>query len=198
MAQEEGPLVLITGAAGSVGSILREHWGSTCAYPACAVPLSTPHRVHLLRTLLPTDRLRLADLAQPRARGAGTDLRATLGPHEELVEFDCADYDGFAAACEGVHTVVHLAADPSPSAEFYESLLPRNIIGAYSKRSGRLCASLLLKLLLLHRRVRGRGRRGVPAHLLRQQHQRHPRLHRQAAGVARRERAGRRPSRDGD
>ena len=162
---QEAPLVLITGAAGSVGSILREHWGSTCGYllplstpchvmctPAAAAWGSAPFTAFTCCTLLPTDRLRLADLAQPRARGAGTDLRATLGPHEELVEFDCADYDGFAAACEGVHTVVHLAADPSPSAEFYESLLPRNIIGAYSKRSSRLCASLLLKLLL-HRRV---------------------------------------------
>ena len=132
--------------------------GPLMCTPAPAAWGSAPLTAFTCCTLLPTDRLRLADLAQPRARGAGTDLRATLAPHEELVEFDCADYDGFAAACEGVHTVVHLAADPSPSAEFYESLLPRNILGAYSKLSSRLCASLLLKLLL-HRRVRGRGRR---------------------------------------
>jgi NAD+ dependent glucose-6-phosphate dehydrogenase len=61
--------------------------------------------------------------------GDRTTLRDALGPHEEVVEFDCADYDAFLAACKGVHTVIHLAADPSPSADFYGSLLQRNIIG---------------------------------------------------------------------
>ncbi|SVB35354.1 uncharacterized protein METZ01_LOCUS188208 [marine metagenome] len=35
-------------------------------------------------------------------------------------------------ACEGIDTIVHLAADPSPAAEFYETLLPLNIIGGYN------------------------------------------------------------------
>ena len=107
------PLVLVTGAAGSVGSILRSHWNDRDSPPF---------------------RLRLADLPQPTARGGSTPLRDTLAPHEELVEFDCADYDAFLAACEGVHTVVHLAADPSPSAEFYGSLLQRNIVGEWFLR----------------------------------------------------------------
>ncbi len=64
-----------------------------------------------------------------RAGGTSTRLIDALAPHEELVEFDCADYDAFLAACDGVHTVVHLAADPSPSADFYGSLLQRNIVG---------------------------------------------------------------------
>ena len=102
------PLVLITGAAGTVGNILRTHWN-----------LSNPPRF----------RLRLADLPQPTARAGSTPLRDTLASHEEVVEFDCADYDAFLAACNGVHTVVHLAADPSPSADFYGSLLQRNIVG---------------------------------------------------------------------
>jgi hypothetical protein len=107
---EELPLVLITGAAGSVGTILRNHWNDAEGGPLY--------------------RLRLADLAAPRVRGGESpDLSATLAEHEEAVEFDCADYDAFLAACQGVHAVVHLAADPSPSAEFYGSLLQRNIIG---------------------------------------------------------------------
>ena len=66
--------------------------------------------------------LRLADIAPVE------DLAA----HEEFVEMDITDYDAFLAVCQGVDAVVHLAADPSPSAEFYDSLLPRNIIGAYN------------------------------------------------------------------
>ena len=108
------PLVLLTGAAGSVGTILRTHWAQQ-------------------QSGAPRFRLRLADLPNPTIRGGaetgGTSLSDTLAPHEEVVEFDCADYDAFVAACKGVHTVVHLAADPSPSADFYGSLLQRNIVG---------------------------------------------------------------------
>ena len=35
-------------------------------------------------------------------------------------------------ACEGVHTLVHLAAYPGVGAEFYDTLLNLNIIGAYN------------------------------------------------------------------
>ena len=55
-----------------------------------------------------------------------------LSPHEEAVEFDISDLEAFSKACEGIDTVVHLAADPSPRADFYESLLQRNVIGAYN------------------------------------------------------------------
>ena len=55
-----------------------------------------------------------------------------LSSHEEAVEFDISDLEAFTKACEGIDTVVHLAADPSPRADFYESLLQRNVIGAYN------------------------------------------------------------------
>ena len=55
-----------------------------------------------------------------------------LSAHEEFVEVDVADYDALAAACEGIDVVVHLAADPSMQADFYETLLQRNIIGCYN------------------------------------------------------------------
>ena len=89
--------VLITGSAGRVASILRQHWGDRY-------------------------RLRLADVR----------LVEDLALHEEYVELDITDLEAFTAACEGIHTVLHLAADPSPQADFYQSLLSLNIIGGYN------------------------------------------------------------------
>ncbi len=45
---------------------------------------------------------------------------------------DVADLDACRAACEGIDTVIHLAADPSPEADFYGSLLDNNIKGTYN------------------------------------------------------------------
>ena len=108
---KEMEVVLLTGAAGQVGSILRQHWGARY-------------------------RLKLADLPQPTAPTGGrprADLRAGLrGPHESVCEFDCADAAAFRRECEGVDCVVHLAADPSPGADFATSLLSRNIVGGYN------------------------------------------------------------------
>ncbi|HJP30654.1 MAG TPA: NAD(P)-dependent oxidoreductase [Candidatus Latescibacteria bacterium] len=89
--------VLITGAAGLVGSILRQHWGDR-------------HRLRL------------------------TDVRPVedLSSHEQFVQTDITDYQQMLAACSGMDTVVHLAADPSMNAEFYDTLLPLNVIGAYN------------------------------------------------------------------
>jgi len=47
-----------------------------------------------------------------------------------MLEFDVADLDAYVAACAGVDTVVHLAADRRPDAT-WEELLPANVIGAY-------------------------------------------------------------------
>ena len=87
--------VLITGAAGRIGSFLTHHLA---------------HRYEFV----------LTDIVPP------TDLR---GHH--FVEADIADVEAMRAACQGIDTVVHLAADPNMEAS-WDNLLPRNIIGLYN------------------------------------------------------------------
>lgn len=53
-------------------------------------------------------------------------------PGHEVRMLDVVDPDGCRAACAGIDTVVHLAADPSPEADFTGSLLENNIRGAYN------------------------------------------------------------------
>ncbi|HEY7030243.1 MAG TPA: NAD(P)-dependent oxidoreductase [Thermomicrobiales bacterium] len=70
-------------------------------------------------------RFRLADrrtepLAAASARG------------HEVIGLDVADLDACREACRDVETVVHLAADPSPEADFYGSLLDNNVKGTYN------------------------------------------------------------------
>lgn len=89
--------VLLTGAAGRVGGILRQHWGDRYE-------------------------LRLTDVRHVEH----------LAAHETFQRLDIVDLDAFTEACRGADTVVHLAADPSPSADFYESLLQRNLIGGFN------------------------------------------------------------------
>jgi NAD+ dependent glucose-6-phosphate dehydrogenase len=68
------------------------------------------------------------------------DLRLTSRNREKLgdtgrheaMELSAADPDSCQRACEGIHTVVHLAADPSGRSGFYESLMDNNIKGAYN------------------------------------------------------------------
>ncbi len=68
------------------------------------------------------------------------DLRLTSRNREKLgdtgrheaMELNAADPDACQRACEGIHTVVHLAADPSARSGFYESLMDNNIKGAYN------------------------------------------------------------------
>ncbi|NKB66752.1 MAG: NAD-dependent epimerase/dehydratase family protein [Candidatus Latescibacteria bacterium] len=93
----EKPLVLITGAAGLFGGILRNHWGDRY-------------------------RLRLTDIRPLN----------NLAPHEEFIGADITQLDALIPLCQGVDTVVHLAADPDPHDRFYQSLLQRNIVGAYN------------------------------------------------------------------
>jgi nucleoside-diphosphate-sugar epimerase len=50
----------------------------------------------------------------------------------EVVNLDVADPEGCRSACDGIDTVVHLAADPSPEADFPGSLLANNIVGTYN------------------------------------------------------------------
>ncbi|MGA1195930.1 MAG: NAD-dependent epimerase/dehydratase family protein [Candidatus Latescibacterota bacterium] len=89
--------ILITGGAGFVAGMLREHWGNTY-------------------------NLRLADINPVE----------NLSAHETFVKLDITKLDEFRSACEGIHTVIHLAADRSPSADFYKTLLDLNIIGTYN------------------------------------------------------------------
>jgi len=50
----------------------------------------------------------------------------------EVVELEAADLGSCQAACKGVDVVIHLAADPSPTADFYDSLLENNIKATYN------------------------------------------------------------------
>lgn len=88
--------VLITGAAGEIGSFLAQN--------------------------LPSARydLVLADIRQP-----------TYTPAAPFVEMDITLLDQFRAVCEGIDTVVHLAADRRTTAG-WDTLLPLNVIGAYN------------------------------------------------------------------
>lgn len=54
------------------------------------------------------------------------------GENHELHALDVADLDACRAACAGIDTVLHLAADPSPEADFYGSLLDNNIKGTFN------------------------------------------------------------------
>jgi NAD+ dependent glucose-6-phosphate dehydrogenase len=50
----------------------------------------------------------------------------------EVIEGNTADLALCQALCEDIDTVIHLAADPSPRADFYESLLDNNIKSVYN------------------------------------------------------------------
>ena len=97
MGQSEKTRVLITGAAGYVGGLLRSHWGDRY-------------------------RLRLTDIRPVES----------LATHEEYVACDVAEYEQLRGVCQDIDVVVHLAADPSPDAGFYETLLRLNVIGGYN------------------------------------------------------------------
>ncbi len=88
--------VLITGAAGRIGTAFRERYGDR----------------YDLRLV---DRNRVPE----------------PGEHEHCVE-DLVSLDSALRVCEGVDTVIHLAADPSPRATFYDTLLPLNVQMTYN------------------------------------------------------------------
>jgi uronate dehydrogenase len=91
------PLILVTGAAGRIG---------TAYWRRCAS----------------SQRLRLADLDPAPLAAAGCETMA----------LDIGDLQACMRACVGVDTVIHLAADASPDADFFGSLLHTNIVGAYN------------------------------------------------------------------
>lgn len=90
--------VLITGAAGNIGSYVAEH----------------THDYYDLRLMV----------QQP-------EEGAAIASFGEIVTGDLSDLEALKQLCQGVDTVLHLAADPDPSAT-WSSLLSNNIIGAYN------------------------------------------------------------------
>jgi nucleoside-diphosphate-sugar epimerase len=88
--------VLITGAAGRIGTAFRKAYGDRYAF-------------------------RLVDV-KPVPEPDG----------HEAYTADLVDLDAARKACEGMDTVVHLAADPSARATFYDTLLPLNIKMTYN------------------------------------------------------------------
>jgi dTDP-4-dehydrorhamnose reductase len=95
------PRVLITGGCGRIGVLLARHLTD------CQGGKTPP-----LLTLL--DR-----------RSPPTDLRLPF------VQADIARLEDIRGHCVGHDTIVHLAADPRPSAA-WESVLPNNIVGTYN------------------------------------------------------------------
>lgn len=95
--ESERRFVLLTGAAGRIGTAFRREHGERY-------------------------RFRLADLTVAA-------LDDTPGAGHEIVRLDIVDAAACRMACEGIDTVVHLAADPSPEADWESSLLPKNIRG---------------------------------------------------------------------
>lgn len=92
--------VLLTGAAGGIGSAFFRHARDRYLF-------------------------RLADRPDSGL--------ASLDPDDhETLEFDLSDAEACLEACAGTDVVVHLAADPSPEADFTDSLLPNNIVGSYN------------------------------------------------------------------
>ncbi len=72
-----------------------------------------------------------ADKYALRLTSRSLERLGDVAPHEAMA-LDLADPDACQRACEGIHTIVHLAAEASPSAGFYESLLDTNIKGAFN------------------------------------------------------------------
>ncbi len=90
--------ILVTGAAGNIGSYFAEH----------------SHGRYELRLMV---------------QQMDEDAEA-LRSFGEVVAGDLGDLEGMKELCGGIDTVLHLAADPSPSAT-WQSLLPNNIVGTY-------------------------------------------------------------------
>lgn len=73
-----------------------------------------------------------ADRYQFRLADRRTDaLSEAVGKHD-VIALDVADLAACRVACMDIETVVHLAADPSPAADFYGSLLDNNIKGVFN------------------------------------------------------------------
>ena len=108
--ETRGRLLVITGAAGRIGSFYRRH----------------VREAGLLGDGPQQWRLRLVDVRPPQEAQPGDEVQAGEA------EGNLADLDVARRALQGAHSVLHLAADPSPSADFYASLLDRNVKATYN------------------------------------------------------------------
>lgn len=61
-----------------------------------------------------------------------TSLTTEKSQGHEVRTLDVTDPDACQHACRDIHTVIHLAADANPDADFYGSLLANNIQGTYN------------------------------------------------------------------
>jgi hypothetical protein len=93
-----GRRVLVTGAAGRIGSYFARH----------------SHEKYILRLMV-----------------QHTEEQEKLRPYGETVVGDLTDLETMKRLCQDIDTVVHLAADPAPSAT-WASVLPNNIVGSYN------------------------------------------------------------------
>jgi nucleoside-diphosphate-sugar epimerase len=59
-------------------------------------------------------------------------LDRSLEEGDSAIMLDIVDAEACREAVKGIDTVVHLAADPSPEADFRESLLANNVAGTYN------------------------------------------------------------------
>jgi nucleoside-diphosphate-sugar epimerase len=89
--------VLVTGAAGNIGSYFAEH----------------SHQNYDLRLMV-----------------LETDDASKIEGFGEIVTGDLLDLDRLKELCNGIDTVLHLAADPSPAAA-WKSVIETNITGTY-------------------------------------------------------------------
>jgi uronate dehydrogenase len=84
-----------------------------------------------------------AGSAEPDLRLLRADLRDhDPGHRHPFVELDVTQPAACRDACRGVDAVVHLAADPSPAADFRSSVLPLNIVGTYNMVEAALTAGV--------------------------------------------------------
>ena len=51
---------------------------------------------------------------------------------DEILNLDVSSLEACQVACQGIDVVIHLAANPSPDADFYQSLLSDNIVSTYN------------------------------------------------------------------
>ena len=103
--------ILITGAAGRIGSLLAQNWRE---------------QYDLVLTDKLSDKSTMGVTAS-----ASTPAPAPAPAPAPVQPVDLADFDAMRPLFDDIDTVVHLAADPDPRAR-WDSLLPNNVIATYN------------------------------------------------------------------